>query len=164
MTREYNNICIIHKRVKELLKIRGITQLQLAEALNQDKDYLNSCFRKGLVNRNLLVRIAEYLDCNPIYLNKEDAPLLEYATYECGQYDEMECLNGLIYHANYKPSDFDLSEKTELFSIIDKCIRDLADKKNKQRYDLAFWAGEGSKGGIAYIEFEKEGGDTDGSL
>ena len=160
MTRELNNIRIIHSRVKELLKKKGLTQLQLASHLSQDKDYLNSCFRKGLINKNLLVRIAEYLDCNPTYLNREDAPLLEYATYEYWQYDEMKCLDGLIYRAMYKPDEFDLREKNDLFEIIDKSIRDYAEKKNKTQYDTAFWSSEDTGSAVAYITFNKKEGDA----
>jgi len=160
MTRELNKIHISHKRVKELLKQKKKTQLDLASDLSFDKDYLNSCLRKELVNKDLLIKIAKYLDCNPLYLHNDNAPMQEYAVFEQWQYDEMQCLEGLIYRALYKPSDFDLKEKNELFSIINKCIEEYAEKKNKTQYDIAFWDGEGTESGVVNITFDKKGSDS----
>lgn len=161
MSRTNNGLPIIKDRVKELLKKRKKTQLDLAKAINYDKDHLNKSLRTHSINREFLIKIAEYLNCDPRYLIDEDFPLLEYANFEAWQFNHIECIKGLIYRAQFNARDYDLKEYVELEDILILDIIEYSEKKNKKYFDIAFWDGESSDSGAINIDFKKEG-DTDG--
>lgn len=155
MPRNYNDQPLITERLKELLKERGITQQNLAAAIERDKDYLNLCMRKRKANMQMLEKIGKYLDCNPLYLSDESVPYQVYGAYNSWNYDFDDCVRGLLYMMQYSPSDFTKEDISELKSIIGRVIDRYAITRNKVSFDMAFWSGESDSAGEAKIFFEK---------
>lgn len=158
MARDYNDTVLLGDRVKTLLKEKGLTQLQLAKYIGRDKDYLNACIRKGYINQSTLIEIAKYLDCHPLYINKESAPQLSFIAYTGFTYDYVDCVKGLLHMMQYNPADYELTEIVELETILGRVIDKYSIEKGKQNYDIAFWVSE-SKNAKDEDNFDKKPDD-----
>lgn len=60
--------------VKEILKREGITQLQLADMVDVNKDYLNRSLRTGKISKRILNSIGQTLNYCPEYLSGTFTP------------------------------------------------------------------------------------------
>ena len=146
MAKDYNDIPLIKERLKKLLKEKGISQKYLAEEfLHIDKDYFNSCIRKGHTNQKTLIEIGKTLDCSPYYLCDESVSYLPFASYERWSFDIDDCLKGFLYTNQYDPKSYSSGELLELKTLICKLIDDYSIGKNKPQYDLAFWSTKSSE-------------------
>ncbi len=171
MAKNYNDLPpLIGERVKELLKERNTTQVKLAEYLNLHPRYLNRLLqgekvtsgkpKKLNINLDLLVKMSQFLDCNPYYLVDKTVGYTPFATYEKYDYNYDDCLKGLLNMQEYKPSDFSESEFRELMQLIARLIDMYAALHWKRTYSEAFWVPGDDGEVIANIIFDKKGGDV----
>ena len=151
-----NEIPLLSNRLKELLSTRKITQVKLAHVLGYDKDYINQLLRRKVINKPLLIKISEYLDCHPGYLTDKTFVLIPFATYKGWSYDYDYCVRGLLHMKYYSPAEFTDNELSELKDLIGALIEDYAIEKRKAEYSPAAWDGPGDRSGTAEIVFKKK--------
>lgn len=169
MARNYNDMPLIKERVKAVLKEKHLTQLQLADALLINKDYLNKCLRTGRINEETLIYMGEYLDCHPLYFSDESVSRLSYENYEFTsesfRYDSSKCVKALLSIMLYSPADYSKSEIEELKNLIFRTIDKYSILHNKPCKDIAFWDGEGDSSAVVTFGTKETAADnTDGNL
>ena len=162
MARKKEAITVIPERVRELLRKQGRTQLEMASDIKYDKDHINKCLNKREISEDILIQIAQYLDCNPAYLSIESATFSPYASYKGYQYSATECIRGLLHMMNYSPSDYTKDELQDLQYILGRTVDIFSTQKGKTPYNptlFVYWDGEGDRAGTANVYFDKKSDD-----
>lgn len=137
---------IIKNRVIATLKEHGITQKDMANDLYISPEHLSRCLKKGQVSLSWLYAIAEYLNCSPEWLSKEDAPNLSSFGFSRGKAIDRqdEILTDLFLLLGFTSEQYEMlspndreSFKMELSHIIGEYIYRSKNRQEQENESVA---------------------------
>ncbi len=132
-----NSIPLDKDRLKEMLDSFNPpkTQVELANYLEITPRSLNRYLNQGRINKDNLIKIGKFLDCNPSYLSGNIDVASRYSSYEQWHYTINDCISGLLIKRGFSPRDFSGFDFSRLFLEMSVVIERYATQNNIKHVD-----------------------------